>query len=149
MPQSLGMPLTYDYPRLIRDRTADLPLALGRTLTRVLVNVVEPEYNVLYLKLDDDWFTVHGQIGGEFLCFRRLVEPPTEEHEAGHWTGPFPRFDVFVGRRVEGARQIGDAWNGHGFELSFAGLPDQTLLVQALDERDCIRLGIGQYWSEA
>jgi hypothetical protein len=54
------------------------------------------------------------------------------------------------------ARSIGSAWNGHGFEFSFEGLPDRTMIVQSIDtgERpadfaDCLRFGIGYYFYDA
>lgn len=49
-------------------------------------------------------------------------------------------------------RTIGSAWNGHGVELSFVGVPNKTVIVQSIyagnkptDQEDCLRLGIGSY----
>jgi hypothetical protein len=48
---------------------------------------------------------------------------------------------------------IGEAWNGHGFEICFEGLLGKTMLVQSIyaGEKpegfdDCIRLGTGNYF---
>jgi len=41
--------MQYDYPKLIRERSKDLQSIEGQVLEKVLVHVVEPEYNALYL----------------------------------------------------------------------------------------------------
>jgi len=69
-------------------------------------------------------------------------------------TKPFRPFDLFSGRRVTQARMIGEAWNGHGFEFSFEGLPNRTMIVQSIctgadreqELHDCLRLGVGYYF---
>lgn len=63
-----------------------------------------------------------------------------------------PILDQFVGLEVAEVRHIGEAWNGHGFELSFKGVPDKTLILQSIytgsepeEFNDCMRIGIGSY----
>ena len=50
------------------------------------------------------------------------------------------------------ARAIGEAWNGHGIEISFSGILDRTLIIQSIESgdmpaefADCLRVGVVQY----
>lgn len=147
-----------DYPKLVAERSIDLELIDGQTLKQVLVNIVSHEFNVLYLKFASNWYAVAGEIGGEFISFRRLEaeNSPKEEISANSGTFKYPPFDRFVGQKLAAVRHIGEAWNGHGFEFSFASLPSETLIVQSIyigsesqNFFDCIRLGIGQYTYDA
>ena len=143
-----------DYPKLIAERSADLGLIEGQTLEKVLVNIVSHEFNVLYLKFDSNWYAMAGEIGGEFISFRKLKaeNSPQEEISENSGTFEYPPFDRFVEQKLAAVRHIGEAWNGHGFEFSFSSLPSETLIVQSIytgsesqDFFDCIKLGIGQY----
>ena len=145
--------MQYDYPKLIRERSKDLQSIEGQVLEKVLVHVVEPEYNVLYLKFPDGWYEARGEIGSEILGFHKSSEAPIEDKSLPEsWIGPYKQFEVFIGKKVASTRHIGNAWNGHGFEISFEDIPDKTLIVQSIytapkpaDLEDCLRLGIGNY----
>ena len=145
--------MEYDYPRLIRERSKDLAKIEGQILEKVLVHVVEPEYNALYLKFPDGWYQARGEIGSEILGFHKSSEPPIEDKSCHQsWIGGYKPFEVFIGKKVVSTRHIGDAWNGHGFEISFEELPEKTLIVQSIYTtpkppgfEDCLRLGIGNY----
>jgi hypothetical protein len=68
---------TYNYPKLIEESSALMPVFVGKTLmSSVLINVVEPEFNVVYLNLDNEYFSIQGEIGGEYLGIHRLTELP-------------------------------------------------------------------------
>src|SRR5881394_698150 len=138
-----------DYPAIIQQDCAALPETVGKLLTRTLVQVVEPEFNVFFMILEDSTYAISGRVGGEVLGIRRLDLPPTEGQEARMTvTKPFRPFDLFSRRRVTQARMIGEAWNGHGFEFSFEGLPNRTMIVQSIctgadrgqELHDCLRL---------
>jgi len=149
--------MNFDYPKIIASETADLESIRGQTLNRVLVQAVNHEFNVLYLKFESDWFAVSTYIGGEILAFRKC-EVPNERiaDDNSTRTLPFPQFDIFENRKISAVRHIGEAWNGHGFEFTFADLFDKTLIVQSIytggetqDFFDCLRLGIGTYFYDA
>jgi len=145
--------MDYDYPQLIKERTIDLVEIEGQVLENVLINVVEPEYNVLYLKVSSGWYSACGEIGSEILGFKKLEEPPIEGATSqSSWVGPYKPFNIFIGKKINNTRHIGEAWNGHGFEISFENMADRTLIVQSIYTGtepegfdDCLRLGIGQY----
>jgi hypothetical protein len=142
----------YDYEAIIRERCADLELLMGKTLQDALVNVVEPEINVVYLKTEESWFEIHGEIGSEILGIHKIAVEVHEKEEIGLRTGHIPLLDQFIGLTIVRARQTGEAWNGHGFEFSFKELPDKTLIVQSIYTGtepegfyDCLRIGVGTY----
>jgi hypothetical protein len=145
--------MQYDYPKLIQERAKDLQCIEGQILEKVLVHVVEPEYNILYLKFGDGWYQARGEIGAEILGFHKSTEAPIEDASRGEsWVGPYPPYEIFIGRTVAATRHIGEAWNGHGFEISFKENPKLTIIVQSIYTspkppgfEDCIRLGIGSY----
>ena len=152
MPRENGG-LPYDYRGMELAADAALRSLEGRVLERALVQVVDPEFNVLYLLFEDQSFAVQGNVGGEVLEIVPLAKRPQE--------GPlnecttvvaFPPFEQFSRRRIASARTIGSAWNGHGFELTFDGIFDRTLIVQSIHTgaeppgySDCLRLGVGDY----
>ena len=145
--------MDYDYPQLIKERTIDLVEIEGQVLENVLINVVEPEYNVLYLNVSSGWYSACGEIGSEILGFKKLEESPIEGATSqSSWVGPYEPFNIFIGKKIKNTRHIGEAWNGHGFEISFESMADRTLIVQSIYTGtepeglgDCLRLGIGQY----
>jgi len=151
------MKMEYNYPKLILERCKELKHIEGQVLEAVLINVVEPEYNVLYLKFTNGWFQVSGEIGSEFISISKIDEDPIIGATSNSsWVGEYEPYNIFINKKVISARHIGEAWNGHGFEISFENMPNQTLLVQSIytgtepkDFGDCIRLGIGQYSYEA
>jgi hypothetical protein len=145
--------MEYDYPKLIRKRSRDLQSIEGQVLEKVLVHVVEPEYIALSLKFPDGWYTIKGEIGSEILGFHKSSGTLTEYRSwPMSWLGPYQPFEVFIGKKVASTRHIGNAWNGHGFEISFEEVPEKTLIVQSIYTApkpsgfdDCLRLGIGNY----
>jgi len=150
---NVGKMTSYNYPELILQKTADLPKIVGLSLEKALVNYVADEFNVLYLKAGGRWFAAQPEIGGEILGFHELGASPKERQTSdGSGIVSFVMFDRFMGAQVTAVRQMGEAWNGHGFELSFDGIVDHTLLVQSIftgsepeDYSDCLRLGVGSY----
>jgi hypothetical protein len=143
----------YDYGGMESAADAALRSLVGRVLEGSLVQVVDPEFNVLYLLFSDQSFAIQGRVGGEVL----EVVPMDARPAAGRLDDfttvvPFPAFEPFAGRRIASARTIGSAWNGHGFEFSFEGVYDRTMIVQSIhtgveppDFSDCLRLGVGTY----
>ena len=150
---NVGKMTSYNYPELILQKTVDLPKILGLSLEKALVNFVGDESNVLYLKAGGRWFAAQPEIGGEILGFHELESSPTEGPSSdGSGIVGCALFQRFMGAQVAGVRQMGEAWNGHGFEMSFCGIVDYTLLVQSIhtgsepqDYSDCLRLGVGSY----
>jgi hypothetical protein len=144
----------YDYDRLERAAAADVKALEGCFLREVLVHIVEPEFNVVFLVTDDGVWEVSGRVGSEVLGISRApehVERYSTEHASVNGYGPYEQFQ---GRRIVQARTIGEAWNGHGFEFTFEGLPHRSMLIQSIysspkppDLEDCLRLGIGVYAS--
>jgi hypothetical protein len=146
----------YDYESMIAEATSVLTQLEGRLLRRFLIHVVEPEFNAAYLVFDDGVFSIHGGVGGEVLQIVRVEDAPRERSEANAAVKPFDPFSIFLNRRIVQARTIGTAWNGHGFEFSFEGMPDRTMIVQSIyaGEKpgafdDCLRLGVGSYFFDA
>lgn len=146
----------YDYESMIAEAASVLSQLEGRVLLRFLTHIVEPEFNVAYLVLDNGVFSIHGRVGGEVLQIVPVDEAPPEISESHAAVKPFEPFSIFLNRRIVQARSIGTAWNGHGFEFSFEGLPDKTMIVQSIyagdtppDYNDCLRFGIGDYVFDA
>jgi hypothetical protein len=142
----------YDYQKSIEEACKLLPQLEGALVERILINVVEPEYNVVYLVTDKGTFALQGDIGGEHLGVVSVEHIPEVTEQDGYVVCPYPPFTQFEGHRISQARQIGTAWNGHGFELSFEGVFDRTMIVQSIyagDKpvalEDCLRLGVAIY----
>jgi hypothetical protein len=143
----------HDYARRESETLRDLKQLEGLRLTRVLVQIVAPEFNCIDLVFEEAAFEVCGQIGSEIIGIKKLPEIPRPSDTGHIQTVDFEPFSIFVGRLIVQARAIGSAWNGHGIELSFEGLPDRTMLIQSIysgdkpaEYEDCLRLGIGTYW---
>ena len=142
----------YDYKADIQESCKLLPMIQGALVEKILINVVEPEYNVVYFLTDQGVFALQGEVGGEYLGIKRLDEPPEEINEDGYIICPYLPFIQFEGDRISQARQIGSAWNGHGFEFSFEKNLDKTMIVQSIyagekpsELEDCLRLGVAVY----
>jgi hypothetical protein len=106
--------------------------------------------------LDGAVWCIQGRIGGEVLQIIPVEETPVEKEEGIVCVKRFEPFSIFLNRRIVQARSIGSAWNGHGFEFSFDGLPDRTMIVQSIYAgekaagfEDCLRLGVGYYFHDA
>lgn len=142
----------YDYSNDVNAAVRLLDDLEGALVARILVNVVIPEFNVVYLITDRGCFALQGEIGGEYLGIHKLDDEPIEVKEDGYIISSYQPFSQFERRRIVAARTFGEVWNGHGFELSFEGIVDKTMLVQSIysgekptELEDCLRLGIGHY----
>ncbi|MFD2177084.1 hypothetical protein [Veronia pacifica] len=141
-----------NYERYIEDACKLLGDLEGALLEQVLINTVQDEFNVVYLKTSKGNFCLHGESGGEYLGIRNLIEVPKLTNEDGYAISTYPPFQQFEGHEIVKVRQIGTAWNGHGFEFNFKGLHTISMLVQSVycgsapdNLDDCLRLGIGMY----
>ena len=144
--------MSYDYTNDLQHACRLLPKLEGALIQTILINVVEPEFNVVFLKTDVGDFQIHGKIGSEYLGIEECKSFPEVMNEDGYIICSYPPFAVFEGKRITQARQIGTVWNGHGFEFSFDGIHDKTMIIQSIytGEKpegydDCLRLGIGTY----
>ncbi len=144
--------MSYDYEQYIKESSSLLLKLEGATVLSVLINVVDPEFNVVYLETDKGIYSLQGEIGGEYLGVHELKELPETTSQDGYIICKYPPFEIFVGKRIIQARQIGTAWNGHGYEISFDGMFTQTMIVQSIyggdkphNLEDCLRLGVGNY----
>ncbi len=127
----------------------------GELLKGLLINIAIPEFNVVYLKTKTQNFSIYGQAGSEYIGIHKIEKWPEEESNETSVICKYPPFEIFLNHKIVAARQIGAIWNGHGFELSFEGIYDKTLIVQSIYTGevpaglgDCLRLGIGYYQNE-
>lgn len=145
--------MEYDYAKIIQEGSSDLTSIKGKRLDSALAHVVADEINVVHLCFDGIWYSAHGLVGSEVMGFkRRGCEFQEEIINEGSVVCRLPILDQFVGLEVAEVRHIGEAWNGHGFELSLKGVPDKTLILQSIytgsepeEFNDCMRIGIGNY----
>ena len=139
----------------IRNRCRLLPELEGAVISAILVNVVDPEFNIVYIDTDIGSYSIHGESGGEYLGVRKINSMPGQITDEGYRICPYQPFERFVGRKIAAVHQIGKIWKGHGFELCFEKMPNETMIVQSIyagdkpeDFEDCLRLGIGSYQFE-
>jgi hypothetical protein len=144
--------MSYDYEEYTKESSSLLSELEEATLLSVLINVIDPEFNVVYLETDKGIYSLQGEVGGEYLGVHELEELPEITRQDGYIICKYPPFEIFLGKRIIQARQIGTAWNGHGYEISFGGMFIQTMIVQSIycgdkpnDLEDCLRLGVGSY----
>lgn len=123
----------------------------GKVLVDFLVDVVEPEFNVAYLIFEDSVYSVNGAIGSEIITINKTDYNHLNIENRD--LRIFKPYLVFHNKKIIQARNIGAEWNGHGFEISFEGIYDKSMIIQSIyagDKpkgfEDCIRLGIGQYF---
>jgi len=147
--------MEYRYQEYIKESCKLLPDLEGAIVLQVLVNVVDPEFNVVYLKTDKGVYSIQGEMGSEYLGIRKLEEMPEITNDEGYIISSFKPFTIFEGKKIKQAHQVGEAWNGHGFELCFENEPNKTMIVQSIysgdkpeEFDDCLRLGIGSYYYE-
>ena len=142
----------YDYKTLEEQFRNSVGQLEGKVLDQVLLQIVEPEINLVALLFEDAAFCLQGAIGGEVL---RLVngEPPTIDESSSFIRYiPFAPAKKFLGSSISQVRTIGSAWNGHGVEISFESHPAHTLVVQSIhsspvpvDFSDCLRISVVEY----
>ncbi|MEQ3694606.1 MAG: hypothetical protein ABNH16_13535 [Thalassolituus sp.] len=147
--------MTENYEQYIEESCKLLNELEGAHLEQVLINTVQDEFNVVYLKTSQGFFCLQGEIGGEYLGVRKLTEMPGITAEDGYAISKYAPFEQFEGHEIAQARQVGTAWNGHGFEFNFKGLHTKSMLVQSIycgsapkELDDCLRLGVGVYQNE-
>jgi hypothetical protein len=143
----------YDYSGRERRFRDDLAALAGRRLTAMCVQVLHGQLNQVYLGFDDRLVSIHGDIGGELL---KVVDIPALPElgvlEEGSRIWQPPQAIKLVGRTIAAARAIGAAWNGHGMELAFEGLPTETVLITSVetpenktDVHDALRVAFPTY----
>lgn len=144
-----------NYEQYIQEACILLKEIEGATLQQVLINTVQNEFNVVYLKTNNGVYCLQGEMGGEYLGIHSKSEMPEITNIDGFVICTYEPFKKFEGHEISQTRQIGTAWNGHGFEINFKGLHTTSMLIQsiycgsypeALD--DCLRLGVGDYQNE-
>lgn len=147
--------MEYNYEEYVKESNILLPELEGALVETILINVVDPEFNVVYLETDKGIFALQGEIGGEYLGVHRLTELPQITNQDGYIICKYPPFNMFEGKTISQARQIGYAWHGHGYEFCFEGILTRTMIVQSIycgskppDLEDCLRLGVGYYENE-
>ncbi|MCI3918974.1 hypothetical protein MO973_01865 [Paenibacillus sp. TRM 82003] len=136
-----------DYSHIHKNNLEILEDITGKRLNKIKVHIVEPEINVLFMKLDTDWYGICGAIGSEILEIKKFDKSNHVE------TKPFEPFRIFINQTIHSCRILGSPWNGYGFELSFNKIRENTMIVQSVyvgekpeEFEDCIRLGIGHYY---
>lgn len=141
----------HDYNEIIefeRDKISEIE---GKILINFLVHIVVPEINIAYLFFADSIYAIHGAIGSEILQINR--KETTDLDYENIKIVIFEPYSIFLNKKINKVRSIGEEWNGHGFEISFEGLYDKSMILQSIYTGetpngfdDCIRLGIGQYY---
>ena len=128
---------------------------VGRQLLYCRIQVISPQINVVYLGFNDAAFAIQGDIGGEVLKVVPISSAPEAavfDVDSGTAVREYQGATLFLGRRVAQARVVGETWNGHGVELAFEGLPDQTLVISSVEAEenntglhDALRIGTLKY----
>lgn len=121
----------------------------GKVLKEIRVHVVDPEYNIVFLIFESMVYAIHGRVGSEILGIYRIDKVENSYLNESKYEC---LYEIFQGHVISQVRIIGDVWNGYGFELSFEGIKDKTILIQSIyagdkpeGYDDCLRLGIGFY----
>ncbi|MCF6314639.1 MAG: hypothetical protein L3J39_19480 [Verrucomicrobiales bacterium] len=144
---------SHDYPKIIARSNPCIESLCNALLQEIVVQVVDPEFNALFLKTDKGVFAIQGTIGSEIV---EIVESQNEFPAITTGEGSFISrhlpFERFIGHQIESIREIGEAWNGHGYEISFSNIFDSTMIVQSIYSppkpdglEDCLRLGVASY----
>jgi hypothetical protein len=145
--------MTYDYETLIKKNCQDLKNIKNKILEECIIQLVSHEINIVYLRINKKWYAIHGEIGSEIIGFHKIDEKVQEKKLSEiTWNVNLSTVDDFLGHEIVQVRQVGEAWNGHGFEFSFKDIPDKTIIVQSIytgsepkDFADCIRVGVCNY----
>jgi len=147
--------MEYEYEKDISEACTLLAELEGAEVMSIRINVVDPEFNVVYLGTNKGVFSIQGEVGGEYLGVHRLQELPAITDQDGYIICKYSPFEIFEGHTISQARQIGSAWHGHGFELTFNDLLAQSMIIQSIycgakpeGFEDCLRLGVGHYENE-
>ena len=76
--------MSYDYEKDTKEACALLEVLEGAMVLSILINVVGPEFNVVYLETDKGVFSLQGEVGGEYLGVHRMSELPELTNEDGY-----------------------------------------------------------------
>ena len=137
----------YDYKSLEERFRLKLSSLEGRVVNSIKAQLVQTDINQLFLDTDNGYIAIIPSIGGEVLDLAECDKPKSSNE--------LQLFDVlrnFWGQRIVQARMIGEAWNGHGVEIGFDGMPTQTILISSvecsennIEISDALRIGMGSY----
>jgi len=140
-----------DYNGIIKTSKQKFVEIEGKVLVDFLVHVVEPEFNIAYLIFSDGSYAINGAYSSEVLSINRVVNKKLSDMDSQ--LKRFEPYSIFINKKIVQMRSIGEEWNGHGFEISFEGMHDKSMIIQSIyagdrakDFDDCIRLGIGHYF---
>jgi hypothetical protein len=123
----------------------------GKVLVDFIVHIVEPEINIAYMVFTDSICAVNGAIGSEIITINKVIDNNLlfEKIQLRR----FEPYSMFYNRKIIQIRVIGNEWNGHGFEINFEGICNNSMILQSIyagDKpsgfEDCIKLGIGNYY---
>ncbi|MGF1878210.1 hypothetical protein L4D77_23305 [Photobacterium frigidiphilum] len=87
--------MAYDYKKDVKQACSLLSELEGALVISILVNVVDPEFNIVYLDTEKGVFALHGEVGGEYLGVRRLYELPEMTEQEGYIICKYPPFSIF------------------------------------------------------
>ncbi|MCD8213334.1 MAG: hypothetical protein LUC34_04725 [Campylobacter sp.] len=120
----------------------------GKILRKVLAQAVADEINQIYILADESWFVISPLIGGEILGIFDCDEPCEREFELKK----LPVLSCFEGLKIHAVDELGKAWAGFGYEISFEDIFDKTLIVGSIyggnkpsEFEDCLRVGVASY----
>lgn len=140
-----------EYKNIVKIAKSKLSEITGKVLVDFLVDVVEPEFNVAYLIFTDSVYAVNGAMGSEVITINKTDYKHLNIENRD--LRIFKPYLIFHNKKIIQVRSIGTEWNGHGFEISFEGIYDKSMIIQSIyagdkpkEFEDCIRLGIGQYF---
>lgn len=141
----------FEYKDIIEQEKQKITLIEGKVLLDFMVDIVEPEFNIAYLIFTDSVYAIRGTIGSEVITINQIDY--SDIIFKNRQIIKFNPYSVFCNKKIFQARSIGEEYNGHGFEISFEGIFDKSMIIQSIyagDKpkgfEDCIRLGIGQYF---
>ena len=124
----------------------------GRRLRDVLLQIVEPDINMVILRFEDALYVVYPWCGGDLVQLVSWEKELPTDLGPGAWYQPFDEAVPCHGCSVTQARAVGGTSNGHGIEISFSGAVDRTLIIQSIEAgdmpegfSDCLRVGITRY----
>ncbi len=139
------------YKELIENEKQNILALKNKVLVDFFVDIVEPEINIAYLVFVDNSYAVSGAIGSEIITMTQTESKYLQIENKQ--LKQFEPYSIFLNKKIIQVRSIGEEWNGHGFEISFEGMHDKTMILQSIYSGDkpegfddCIRLGIGQYY---
>ncbi|MDF2485628.1 MAG: hypothetical protein K0R46_1796 [Herbinix sp.] len=139
------------YKEIIEKEKQNILVLKNKVLVDFFVDIVEPEINIAYLVFVDGIYAVSGAIGSEIITMIQTdsIHLQIENKQLKQ----FEPYSIFLNKKIIQVRNIGEEWNGHGFEISFEGMYDKTMILQSIytgdnpeGYDDCIRLGVGQYY---